>query len=158
MMSWGGLVKFTTGFVLAIAILFFTGVNTARYLITRLTTPPPRPTFPNDLPAATPPPASPVAPAAATPAAEAPVPTSVEPSPEPSPSLEPGAYQARVTQPIGLIVRMEPNRDAERVGGLDYEQAVTIVGESPDGEWLRVRLSNDGTEGWIKAGNTERLN
>ncbi|WP_339383476.1 SH3 domain-containing protein [Oculatella sp. LEGE 06141] len=141
------------GFTLAIALLFFTGASITRYLITRLTTPPPKPIFANDNPADIEPspvasqsPAEPVEPSpAATPS----------PSPSPSPD-EPGAYQARVTQPIGLVIRQDPNRDAEQIGGVEYEQELTVLSESSDGEWLRVRLSGSGVEGWVRAGNTER--
>ncbi|MBE9177593.1 SH3 domain-containing protein [Oculatella sp. LEGE 06141] len=152
-MSWSGLTKFLLGFTLAIALLFFTGASITRYLITRLTTPPPKPIFANDNPADIEPspvasqsPAEPVEPSpAATPS----------PSPSPSPD-EPGAYQARVTQPIGLVIRQDPNRDAEQIGGVEYEQELTVLSESSDGEWLRVRLSGSGVEGWVRAGNTER--
>jgi hypothetical protein len=156
-MSWSGLVKFLVGFTLAIAILFFAGAGLTRYLITKLTAPPPKPIFPNDnpaevgtSPAVAQPPASPQS--SPTPSA-APSPT---PSPSPSPS-EPGAYEARVTQPIGLVVRQEPSRDSEQIGGVEYEQEVTILEESTDGEWVKVRLSGSGLEGWVKSGNTERL-
>lgn len=173
-MRWITLLKFLTGFTLAIAVLFFTGASVSRYLITRLTTPPPKPIFPNDTPAATPPPAeattpspSPVSsePAAASPSpapADAPAPSpSPSPdaaSPSPSPTEVPGAYEARVTQPIGLVVRQEANRESTQVGSVEFNQPVTVLETSPDGEWLRVRLPGSGLEGWIKAGNTETIN
>ncbi len=141
-----GLAKFVIGFLLAIAILFFAGVSTARYLINRLTALPPRPVFPNDVPdpnaAATPVPA----------AADA-----GQPSPPPPAALNAAtleAYNARVTQPVGLVLRAEPSRESEALGGLDYDEDVIVIQSSPDGEWLRVRLS-DGSEGWIKSGNTQ---
>ncbi len=40
-----GLIKFVTGIFLALALLFVGGAAAARYLITRLTTPPPKPVF-----------------------------------------------------------------------------------------------------------------
>lgn len=158
-MSWGGLIRFLTGFVLAIAIIFFAGINATRYILTRLTAPPPRPTFPNDRPSLN--------------ASESPAATEGEtetasdsqlseaPSPEATPTASPtsssGLYQARVTQSIGLVVRAEPSRDAAQVGGVAYEQEITVIGESPDGEWLQVRVAENGPEGWIKSGNTTRL-
>jgi uncharacterized protein YgiM (DUF1202 family) len=66
-------------------------------------------------------------------------------------------YPARVTQPIGLILRQEPSGEAARVGGIDFNQELTVLEEAPDGAWQRVRLA-DGAEGWIKGGNTEKLN
>lgn len=152
-MSWSGLIKFFTGFTLAIAFLFFAGVNVTRHFITKLTAPPPRPVFPNDSP---------------TPVATAPTPQSpstTQPRPSASPvsvrspsSDEAGAYEARVTEPIGLIVRQEPSRDAERLAGVEYDESLTVLETTSDGEWQRVRLSGSGVEGWIKAGNVEQIN
>jgi len=158
-MSLSGVAKFFTGFVLAIAVLFFAGVSTTRYLITRFTTPPPRPTFPNDPPAqAESVPAESDPPSAAPPAEAvqpAPAPT---PTPAATPANPPGAYEARVTQPIGLIMRQEPTQDSEQIGGVGYEEAVVVLEESSDGEWMKVRVSANNLEGWVKSGNTERLN
>jgi hypothetical protein len=166
-----GLAKFLTGFVLAMAILFFAGASTARYLIDRLTAPPPKPVFPNDLPEQpanldTPEPASAEAPEAeasdtpSTDASEASVAEVVpapSPSPSPSPALPADAYRARVTQPIGLIIRQGPGTDTSQVGGVDYNQELIVLGTSADGEWLQVRMVGGGLEGWVKAGNTEQL-
>jgi hypothetical protein len=150
-MSLSGLVKFVLGFVLAIALLFLTGAGLTRYLLTRLATPPPRPSFPND---PSPSPMPKVSPAAAsTSPAATPAASPVEASPSPSPV----GYQARVTQPIGLIVRQEANPDSSKIGGVEYNQELTILEESTDGAWQKVRLAN-GTEGWVKSGNTERAN
>jgi Bacterial SH3 domain len=168
-MNWSALVKLLVGFSLAIALLFFAGVSTTRYLITRLTAPPPRPSFPNDDPNFTlsPSPAQAQSPAAATsPAASpaaatsSPTPTpSVSPTATPTPSPdEPGAYEARVTQSIGLVVRQEPSRSAPQAGGVSYNQSIVVLETSADGEWLRVRVGDSGLEGWIKAGNTEPIN
>lgn len=158
-----GLIKFLTGFTLAIAILFFAGVNLSRYAIARLTILPPKPLFPNDNP-----PLSPVAVASSpvAPSPTAPSPAVVEPAPSvsptvsvtPSPTPAAAGYQARVVQPIGLILRDSPSRDSSQIGGLEYNEAVVVLETSPDGEWLRVQLPNSTVEGWIKAGNTEKLN
>lgn len=156
-----GLAKFILGVSLAIAILFFTGVSAARYLITRLTAPPPRPVFPNDnpLPEASVPTDSPapesspdIPPAAAPEVVEAPSPSPI-PTPTPSPTL---GYQARVVEPIGLILRQDATQESAQIGGVEFNATVEILESSPDGEWQRVRLAN-GQEGWIKAGNTTPL-
>ncbi|HEY9638905.1 MAG TPA: SH3 domain-containing protein [Coleofasciculaceae cyanobacterium] len=148
-MSLSGISKFILGFLLAIALLALAGVGTTRYLLAQLATPPARPTFAND-PSPKP--------------ANAPASPSAKPSaPSPSPSVTPAAspvaegYAARVTQPIGLILRQDPSADAARVGGIEFNQEVTVLEEAPDGAWQHVRLSN-GTEGWVKGGNTEKLN
>lgn len=167
-----GMVKFILGVSLALLLMSFIGVAATRYFMARLAAQPPRPTFPNDtvetlgeigepeppaaeaedLPAfgtdSASPPSNPAAPAA-SPAAET-------AAPQEATSPAPEGYPAQVTQPIGLIIRAEPDRDAEHVGGIEYQQKLTIVGESADGEWLQIRLDN-GQSGWVKSGNTERL-
>lgn len=149
-MSLSGLSKLVLGILLAAGILFGAGVALTRYLLERLATPPPRPVFAND---PSPAPASPVA---ATPSPVASPDTAAPPSPETSPSPTDG-YAARVTQPIGLILRDQPSREAGRIGGIEFNQPLTVLEDSSDGGWQRVRLSN-GAEGWVRAGNTERLN
>jgi hypothetical protein len=132
------------GVSLAIAILFFAGVSAARYLINRLTELPPRPVFPND----TAPPGS------AVPAADGSV-----PPPDTTP-VQPAAdsgeiYTARVLPSVGIVLRDGPSLDSAQIGGIDYNQEIAVLETSADGEWLRVRLS-DGSEGWVKADNTEQ--
>jgi Bacterial SH3 domain len=153
-MSWSGLIKFFTGFTLAIAFLFFAGVNVTRHFITKLTAPPPRPVFPNDTPT---PSAQPVNTTnSATNTATESIPNASTPVRSAAP-LPAGAYEARVTEPIGLIVRQEPSRDAERLDGVEYDEALTVLETSPDGEWQKVRLSGSEVEGWIKSGNVEPI-
>ncbi len=114
---------------------------------------PERPTFPNDNPQANiaaKPVTKPVTPQAAV----APTPT---PTPE-AEKLEPGAYQAIVTQPIGLILRDTPSTEANRIGGIAYQEKVVVLGESDDKQWQKVRvLSDRDRTGWIKGGNTEKV-
>jgi len=156
-MSWSGLIKFTLGFALAIALLFFAGVNASRYFIARFTTPPPKPIFPNDRPS----PASPQKQGSPSPKPDV-TPTrspSSQPTTSPTPSpLPSGAYEGEVTEPIGLIIRQTPNREAEQVGGVAYNERVTVLDTSPDGEWVRIRLSSADIEGWVKSGNVTRVN
>lgn len=153
--SLSGVFRVILGIALALALLFLAGAGLTRYLLTRLATPPPRPTFPNDPSPSVvaSPTGSPVSPAAATPPSPAsPV---AEASPSPSPSPSPQGYQARITQPIGLIVRQEPSAGAAQIGGVEYNREVTILEDSPDGGWQKIRLGN--LEGWVKGGNTQRL-
>jgi len=143
------------GITLAIAVMFFVCLTVTRYFITRLSVLPPRPTFPNDNPA----------PPTASPAGEAPVavaspeapPVEASPaaiaSPEASPSPESSSeYVARVTVPVGLILRDGPSRSAGQIGGVEYNAEVTVLETSPDGEWISVRLPS-GETGWVKSGN-----
>ncbi|MCU0525680.1 MAG: SH3 domain-containing protein [Elainella sp. Prado103] len=153
-MSLSGVFRFILGFLLAIALLFLAGAGLTRYMLARLATPPPRPNFPND-----PSPTAVTSPAASPPVngAASPVPSpATPPTPAPSPSPTAG-FQARVIQPIGLIVRNEPNVDAAQVGSIEFNQELTVLEENADGSWQKVRLSN-GTEGWVRGGNTEQMN
>ncbi len=149
-MTLSGVAKFLTGFTLAIAILFYAGASTTRYLISRLTTPPPKPLFENDLLTET-------AEAPPAKASEASAEQSEQQPATPTPSLEPGTYAAVVTQPIGLILRDGPNLESGQIGGVEYNAEITVLGMSSDGGWMQVRLS-DGSEGWVRAGNAERVN
>jgi hypothetical protein len=145
-----GLSKFLLGFTFAIAILFGSGVLFTNFLIGRLSSLPDRPTFPNDKPTKTaaPAPAKDAAPEAAAPEA------APEATASPSPTT---GYTAKVTQPIGLLVRAEPSADASQIDGVAFEEEVTVIETSADGGWQKIKLAS-GSEGWIKGGNTERLN
>jgi Bacterial SH3 domain len=141
-----GLSKFLLGFTLAVAILLGAGVIFTNFLIGRLSSLPARPTFPNDLQ----PKASAVQPDAS--------PEAAKPEEAPAPIASPAqGYTAKVTQPIGLLVRAEASADSSEVGGVAFEEEVTVLETSTDGGWERIKLNN-GTEGWVKGGNTEKLN
>lgn len=176
-MSWSGIFKFLLGFLIAIALLVGSSVAVALYFVTKLTTPPPKPIFANDKPVAKPKPApSPPSPATATKPAPTPVAaaspvtnasdTISTPSPESSPTptetptpkpLEPGAYRGRVTWPNGLILRDSPGTDSQRIGGIGYNQQIVVVAESDDKRWVKIRVEENNEEGWVKAGNVERV-
>lgn len=148
-MKWSGLLKAFSGLLLAIALIVGGGFLAAQYLITQFTAPPPKPMFANDT--------SPnPQPAAIAPKSQPPQPktTPIAPSPKPTGS----GYQARITLSEGLNVRLKPSADAERVGGVDFDEEITVLEESPDKEWQRVRGKTSGVEGWIKSGHTERMN
>lgn len=182
-MSFSGLAKFLIGFAIAIGLMVGAGVAAALYFVTKLTTLPPKPVFANDTtavkaqaqvnkPKSQPKPA-PSQPPVATPAltaASAPTATNVasttapEPNPAPTPSespspqpLEAGAYKARVTWSRGLSVRSNPTLESDRIGGIAYQQNIVVLGESDDKRWLKIRAEDGGTEGWVKAGNLERV-
>lgn len=140
-----GLSKFLLGFTLAVAILFGAGVVFTNFVIGRLSSLPARPTFPNDIQ-----PKSSDAKDAPKAAVDAPA-----NAPEPVPAPE--GYAAKVTQPIGLLVREEPSTESGQVGGVALDEEVRVLETSSDGEWQRVKTSN-GIEGWVKGGNTEKLN
>ncbi|WP_448571094.1 SH3 domain-containing protein [Trichothermofontia sp.] len=141
------LLKFLLGIGLAIAFLTVGSVATARYLVAQFTAPPPKPIYPEE----NKPP---------NPLAQAPNPIlATQPSPSPSPSpdpLPPGAYAARVTWPEGLILRDGASAQANTIGGVEFNDGVIVLSESPDGAWQRLRVETTQQEGWVKAGNTER--
>jgi hypothetical protein len=138
-----GLLSLISGIAIAIAFVAAGGVIAVRYIVTQIATAPPRPAFTND----------------PQPGAIAPAPAVIAPGPAaPAPSpLPPGAYRARVTQPIGLVLRSAPNRSGARLGSVDYNDRVIVLGNSPDQRWQRVRLGETGPEGWVRSGNTRRI-
>ncbi|MBD2185832.1 SH3 domain-containing protein [Planktothrix sp. FACHB-1355] len=175
-MSFSGIVKFLLGFIIAIGLMIGAGVAAALYFVTKLTAPPPKPIFPNDKPivkaqataAQNPPRPSLTKSAAVTPTPTktlvAQTPTAEEPSPTPTPSetpspkpLEPGAYRARVTWSKGLSIRNGPNTESERIGGVGYNESIVVLSESEDKKWVKIRLEDGNTEGWVKAGNVEKV-
>ncbi|AHB89173.1 SH3 domain protein [Thermosynechococcus sp. NK55a] len=87
-----------------------------------------------------------------------PPPTSPESSPNsPSPTPEPTPIQSpqpnpkgRVIYGEGLRVRDRPSREANALGGVAFDEVVTILERSEDGEWLKIRTKND-LEGWVLA-------
>jgi uncharacterized protein YgiM (DUF1202 family) len=156
-MTLAGVAKFVLGVSLAIAILMGSSVLVAVYFMYRVTTHPPKPVFANEkvtkkvqnLPQAkTTEPKT----LSATQPDEQPI-SSKNSSSQP---LTPGTYKARVIWQQGLSLRTEPSQDAERIGGLEYNQQIVVLEESADKSWQKVRLT-DGEEGWIKTGNIERI-
>ncbi|MBW4520808.1 MAG: SH3 domain-containing protein [Scytolyngbya sp. HA4215-MV1] len=152
-MKWSGVVKVLVGLAIAIAIFAVAGVLAFRY-ISQMTSLPPRPTFPNDQPSAKVKPSTAVA-QPKTQAKPKPTPT---PSKSPSPTATDAAtYPARINLSQGLNVRDAPSVDANRIGGVDYNEQVSVLEESADGEWQRIRVESSGLEGWIKSGYSERI-
>lgn len=155
-MSWSGFFKGFSAVLIAIALLLGGGFFAFQFIVSQFTASPPRPTFPNDNPSPAAKPATATKPAASpSPAAASPSPVaSPTPSPSPKPSA-PTTKRARITLGEGLNIRQGPSADTERVGGVDYSDEVTILEESPDKEWVKVRVESSGAEGWIKSGYTE---
>lgn len=143
-MKWSSIAKFLLGSILGIAILISGSLALGYYLMTRLTQTPPKPTFANDL-------------QAATPDSNESTPAVAEATPTPASPLEPGTYRAQVVYPQGLLLRDSSNVDANQIGGVAYQQPVVVLEESADKDWQKIRLES-GEEGWVKAGNLERVN
>ncbi|WGV23993.1 SH3 domain-containing protein [Halotia branconii] len=146
-----GLLKFILGVSLAIAVLIGSGVAVALYFMNRTAIPPAKPIFSNDSPAVQN--KSPKATNKETASSSS---DSATPN-ESAEALPPGAYRGRVTWSEGLSMRAEPNQDAERIGGATFNQRVIILEESQDKDWQKIRLEGGTKEGWVKAGNIERV-
>lgn len=154
-----GLLQFMVGFVLGVAILVGGATAVAYMLLSGMNSNPPKPVFTEEKKEET------KEEKAAKPQAEVKESPTAAPAPKVAPKPSPEArkkettsegYQARVTWQSGLSLRSQPTTESTRLGGLDYNTKVSVVGTSSDGQWHRVRLS-DGREGWIKAGNISRV-
>lgn len=162
-MTLAGVAKFVLGVSLAIVILIGGSAAVALYFMYRVTTHPPKPTFANEVTQkskAAPTPNKQVQPEKTNPdRTDNSESTAKEAKPETksTETLEAGTYKARVTWEQGLSLRAEPGAAAERIGGLDYNQQIIVLEESPDKNWQRVRLADSDREGWIKAGNIEKI-
>lgn len=156
------LLKFILGFLLALTILIGGGVAAALYFMNRTSAPPTKPIFVNDKSSVKGQnPKSPVV--GETKPTSLPQPEAeASPDPTPTPSATPkplpaGAYRARVTWPQGLILRAEAKQDAERLGGIGFNAKIFVLEESEDKVWQKIRLEESDQEGWVKAGNTKKV-
>ncbi len=146
-----GLSKFVLGIILAMLIMSLAGLSMVKYFITKHAEQPDRPIYENDLPNDQP--SASDTGSSGEQASEGP---SIETEAPPAKTNEPlpaGAYKVVVNQPVGLILRSGPGADYENIGGLAYQESVTVLSE--ESGWLKVTLDN-GEEGWIKDGNVDR--
>lgn len=162
--------QFVLGFIFGVALLTGAAVGTAYFYLSSISEYPPKPTFPEEESSATT--ATDEEPASATVETEQEETTAAETSqeteeateaapesePEPPEELPPGAYRARVTWSEGLSLRAEPSTNAERIGGIAFNAEIIILEETEDKQWQRVRVGESDREGWVKAGNVERVN
>ncbi|MBD2232077.1 SH3 domain-containing protein [Phormidium tenue] len=149
-----GLSKLILGVAIALILLSMAGVATARYFMGRLSVLPPKPLYGDEMPVPEPEAAPETA---AEPAVEPPPEPAPAETPPAEPALEPGDYNATVTQPIGLVMREGPGVEFPQVGGVDVNEAVVVLEEPTDQDWVKVRVVANGQEGWVKAGNTRRV-
>lgn len=148
-MNWSSVLKFFVGLFLALGIIAGGGLVAARVMIARFSAPPPKPIYPNDKQLTK---TAAVQTTTSTTSNSATSTTSDSTATKPLPA---GAFEARVTQSIGLVMRDAPS--GASIGGVDFNERVTVLETSSDGSWQKIRLSND-KEGWIKAGNVEQVN
>jgi hypothetical protein len=158
-MTISGFFQFIIGFILGI-IFFSAGTLGAAYLfLTKMAVNPAKPTFPAEKQETvadhkpSPDSTNNELSSSATNSSE----PQTKPEPEKQDDLPPGAYRARVTWSSGLSLRAEPSKDAERIGGVEYNGELIILNYSDDRGWQRVRIPDSSQEGWVKAGNVERI-
>ena len=141
-------ISLSVGLFVALAIVTGSAIVAIRYVVAQIALDPPRPTFSNEGTA----PITLTGSARKNSVARAPEPDTPAPQPSPLPS---GTYAARVTQPIGLVLRAEPRRSSARIGGVYYNDRVLVLGKSEDGRWQRIRVGENGPDAWVVSGNTE---
>jgi hypothetical protein len=160
-----GLTKFILGFFLAIAVLIGGGAAIALYFMNRTGIPPAKPVYSNDSPSVKAQAPKITEPGGAKPSLTPGTSTKSSPSSTPTPTespkatkpLPPGAYRGRVNWAEGLSLRSQPNQEAEKIGGVSFNQKIIILSESDDKAWQKIRLEGSEQEGWVKAGNTEKI-
>lgn len=141
-----GLLQFFIGFILG-AALFVGGISLAGYFVfNRFAAKPEKPLFPEEQPKT-----EVVTKEENKPTEEE---KKTETSPPPEETLPAGAYKAKVVWSGGLNLRMEPDQASEPLVVLGYNDEVVVL--STQGEWSKLRV-NEGTEGWVRSGNLEKL-
>lgn len=156
--------KTFTGLLLAAALLAVGSYFAVNYAYSQLTQLPPKPTFPNDNPNfikknkskstgknITLPQKDDEKPGDKQSGKDKPK-EKEEPKLKPLPA---GAFEGRVTYPQGLVLRSSAAQDSGTIGGLEFNETLTVVETSPDGEWQKVRTSKD-KEGWVRGGNIQK--
>ncbi|MFN4066670.1 MAG: SH3 domain-containing protein [Thermosynechococcus sp.] len=83
-------------------------------------------------------------------------PNSPSPTPEPTPISSPPKPEGRVIYSDGLRLRDRPSREANALGGVAFDEVVTILERSEDGEWLKVR-TKENLEGWVLAFGVQEI-
>lgn len=68
-----------------------------------------------------------------------------------------GNYKAFVSWSKGLSLRAEPSTESARLGSLGYKAEIIVLSTSDGGNWQKVKVISTNQEGWIKAGNIEKM-
>lgn len=145
-MNLSGIAQFFIGVILGISILGVSGAAAGYYFFSKMAVTPSKPVFPEERPQS-----SEVSTTSEAGEEEATI-------PEPAPvELPAGAYRVRVNWPDGLSLRDKPSLDANRLEIIPYEAEMIVLKTTDDGKWDRVRLPNSNNEGWVKAGNSDRI-
>ena len=147
-MSLYGFFKFLVGLILAVFLLVGASAAAVLYFAAKLTKTPEKPIFQNEKPVVE----------KAGKSSQPSVAASNRKSANAN-ELDAGTYRAVVVEPIGLILRDTPSRNAIRIGGISYREKVIVLEETSDKRWQKVRVDDRSDRiGWVSGGNTERLN
>ncbi len=179
-MKISAVIQFILGFIIGILILSGVGAATAYFLLSQLANTPPQPDYeqgkqqPEDSVATTSPESeqeesdnnlveseqsdSPAEEEASEEKQSTPQETESEEEPSIQERFGEQAYPARVTWSTGLTVRSGPSVNSSRVGGVDYNDKLIILGKSSDGEWQKVYVPETEQQGWVSSGNVKRIN
>lgn len=156
-MSISSLFQFLIGFFLGI-ILFTAGIaGGAYFFLTQVSSNPPKPSFPEENSAVEETPQPDESSNQAETATEETGKETQETTTNETEDLPEGAYRGKVIWSTGLSLRAEPGIDSERIGGVGYNWEIIILGTSDDGGWQKIRIPSSGQEGWVKAGNIEKI-
>ena len=157
--------KTFTGLLLAAALLAVGSYFAVNYAYNQFTQLPPKPTFPNDNPNFIKKnKAQSTGKNITLPQKEGEKPNDEKqgskdkPKEQEEPKLKPlpvGAFEGRVSYPQGLVLRSSAAQDSGTIGGLEFNETLTVVETSPDGEWQKVRTSKE-KEGWVRGGNIQK--
>ena len=155
--------KTLTGLLLAAALLAVGSYFAVNYAYNQLTQLPPKPTFPNDNPNFIKKNKSKsIGKNIALPQKDDEKPdgdkVGEKPKTKEEPKLKPlpaGAFEGRVSYPQGLVLRNSAAQDSGTIGGLEFNETLTVIETSPDGEWQKVRTNKD-KEGWVRGGNIQK--
>lgn len=146
-----GLLQFFIGFILGV-VLFVGGISLAGYLMfNRFAANPEKPLFPEEQPKTENVPKQEEQPSEEEKKTEEAKP---ETTPPPEETLPAGAHKAKVVWSGGLNLRTEPDQTSSPLLVLSYNDEVVVL--STQGEWSKLRVG-DGTEGWVRSGNLEKL-
>lgn len=136
--------RWNVGLLFVLGVVVTIGVNLWRFLQPYMQ-PPPRPEFPTAAKAKTLPPPKPSSP---------PPPPQAE---EAKPEVPPAIGKGKVVPDIGLVLRESPSSDSGGSSGVPFNAEVSILEETEDGEWLKIRDDSTGATGWVRSGNIDRV-
>jgi uncharacterized protein YgiM (DUF1202 family) len=144
-----GLLQFIIGFFLGMALLLGGAATAAYFLLSNMTSAPPKPIFAEEK--------KELAAKQEAPQKKSAPKEVQKPTPSPSPEAPSNSYKARVSWSEGLSLRAEPSTESARLGTVPYKAEILVLGTNPENTWQKIRLLSSGEEGWIKGGNVEKI-